>query len=107
MACCIVNFQLEIVYCRGKDSIDDDVLSRIRSSDGAEEAVVFPNVVTALFDYHLVKVCPVIECLSSQEAVLTLRDEVDSGTPLSSVDWKAEQSANSAIVRVVQIVETG
>lgn len=100
-------FNFNIVYRSGKENIDADILSRLPGVSRSEENVMFPDVIKALFDYHLVRVCPIIECLSfSQTAAQTPRDEVDLDTPLADIDWKVEQARDRAISRVAEILKS-
>ena len=59
----------------------------------------------------LADVCelPVVECISVSQQVLNNnpRDNIDSVSYLSDIDWQVEQSKDSSMSRVMDIVKAG
>lgn len=106
------NFSIQ--YRSGKQNVDADTLSRLDAvknahAEKSEETVVFPDVIKALINHHLVEVeeSPAIECLCLTQDAVVVDDSADLGTSLSDIDWQKEQASDSVISRVLEIVKAG
>lgn len=103
-------YDIKMNYRSGKENIDADTLSRVHSS-GTVSNILLSDAVKALLHAQSEGPGqrPAMECVSFNHQVLTdnPQDDVLVGSDLQSIDWKEEQSKDSTLSRVIQLLEVG
>ena len=100
------NFQLQ--YRSGRKNQDADALSKLPAVD---KEVLFNDAIKAICQSVLAspQEAPAVECVLVAQNVSIDTDEVgtDSGSDLSQIDWRAEQTVDSTLNRVRQSFTSG
>ena len=100
------NFQLQ--YRSGRTNQDAHTLSRLPAVD---KEVLFNDAIKAICQSVLAspQEAPAVECVLVAQNVSIDTHEVgtDSGSDLSQIDWRAEQTVDSTLNRVRQIFTSG
>ena len=101
-------YNFSLVYRAGRKNQDADALSRLPSTD---KETLFNDVIKAISQAVLVSCekAPVAECvLLTQSASLNVDEpDTNAGLNLSQIDWPAEQTVDSTLNRVRQLLTSG
>ena len=99
------NYNFKLLYRSGRKNQDADAMSRLPSTD---KEVLFNDAIKAICQSVLAssEKAPVVECVLLAQDASIGSDEVgsDIGSDISEVDWQAEQTMDSTLNRVIQLL---
>ena len=102
------NYNFKLLYRSGRKNQDADALSRLPSTD---KEVLFNDAIKAICQSVLTSSdkAPAVECVLLAQDASIGSDEVgsDIGSDISQVDWQAEQTIDSTLNRVIQLLTSG
>ena len=102
------SFNFSLVYSAGRINNDADALSRLPSTN---KETLFNDVIKAICHAALVSVeeAPAVECILLAQNASKDDDEAgtDTGFDLSQIDWPAEQTVDTTLYRVRQLLSSG
>ena len=104
----LLSYIFSLVYRAGRINNDADALSRLPSTN---KETLFNDVIKAICHAALVSVeeAPAVECLLLAQNASIDDDEAgtDTGSDLSQIDWPAEQTVDTTLYRVRQLLSSG
>ena len=102
------SYNFSLVYRAGRINNDADALSRLPSTN---KEMLFNDVIKAICHAALVSVeeAPAVECILLAQNASIDDDEAgtDTGSDLSQIDWPAEQTVDTTLYRVRQLLSSG
>ena len=102
------NYNFKLLYRSGRKNQDADALSRFPSAD---KEVLFNGAIKAIRQSVLASSdkAPAVESVLLAQDASIGSDEVgsDIGSDISQVDWQAEQTMDSTLNRVIQLLTSG
>ena len=102
------NYNFKLLYRSGRKNQDADALSTLPSED---KEVLFNDAIKAICQSVLAssEEAPAVECVLLAQDASIGSDKVNSdiGSDISQVDWQAEQTMDSTLNRVIQLLTSG
>ena len=102
------SYNFSLVYRAGRINNDADALSRLPSTN---KETLFNDVIKAICHAALVSVeeAPAVECILLAQNASIDDDEAgtDTGSDLSQIDWPADQTVDTTLYRVRQLLSSG
>ena len=100
------NYNFKLLYRSGRKNLDADALSRLPSTD---KEVLFNDAIICQSALASWKNAPVVECVLLSQDASVGSDEIGSDfrSDISQIDWQAEQTMDSTLNRVKQLLTSG